>query len=54
MEYISPELWSGKDYSFEYDYWQMGVLLYEMLNGFAPAFEGTTGEESDLAMATDS
>jgi serine/threonine protein kinase len=31
--YMSPEQHIGAEYSFEVDYWGMGVMLYRMLTG---------------------
>jgi len=36
-EYIPPEVVCGKEYSFNYDWWGFGIILYEMLYG-RPAF----------------
>lgn len=41
--YISPEVYSGKGYSFAADLWSLGVILYEFMCGFVPFGE----EESD-------
>eukprot|EP01129_Flabellula_baltica_P014402 TRINITY_DN6881_c0_g1_i1.p1 TRINITY_DN6881_c0_g1~~TRINITY_DN6881_c0_g1_i1.p1 ORF type:complete len:276 (+),score=45.12 TRINITY_DN6881_c0_g1_i1:244-1071(+) len=43
MEYIPPEMILGMSYRFEPDWWQLGILMYEMLVGFPP-FEGDDPE----------
>ena len=35
----SPEMCMGKSYSYEVDYWAMGILLYELITG-SPPFTG--------------
>ena len=35
----SPEVCTGKSYSYEVDYWAMGILLHELITG-APPFTG--------------
>lgn len=35
----SPEMCMGKAYSYEVDYWAMGILLYELITG-SPPFTG--------------
>ena len=37
-EYIAPEVISGKGHGRAVDYWQLGILLYEMLYGHPPFF----------------
>lgn len=34
--YMSPEMISGKGYSFSNDYWSLGILIYEMIFTFVP------------------
>jgi len=36
MEYMAPEMITGEGHSFAIDIWALGVLLYEMLHGYAP------------------
>jgi serine/threonine protein kinase len=31
--YMSPEMHFGEDYSFDVDYWALGIVLYRMLTG---------------------
>lgn len=39
LDYMAPEMVRGQAHSYEVDIWALGVLLYEMLHGYAP-FEG--------------
>jgi len=32
-DYMAPEMHCGEDYSFDVDYWAMGITLYSMLTG---------------------
>eukprot|EP00056_Hartaetosiga_gracilis_P021935 m.27335 g.27335 ORF g.27335 m.27335 type:complete len:652 (-) comp9344_c0_seq1:132-2087(-) len=43
-DYIAPEIILGMDYSFSVDMWSLGVLMFEMLNGYPP-FEGDDDDE---------
>ena len=36
MEYMAPEIIKRQSYGHKVDIWSMGVLLYEMLHGYAP------------------
>ena len=35
-EYLAPEVILGKEYSFSVDWWQLGILMYEMIVGRTP------------------
>jgi serine/threonine protein kinase len=41
LDYMSPEILEGKDYSFPSDIWSLGILLYELLHG-KPPFKNST------------
>eukprot|EP00359_Climacostomum_virens_P003163 CAMPEP_0204918302 /NCGR_PEP_ID=MMETSP1397-20131031/16062_1 /ASSEMBLY_ACC=CAM_ASM_000891 /TAXON_ID=49980 /ORGANISM="Climacostomum Climacostomum virens, Strain Stock W-24" /LENGTH=647 /DNA_ID=CAMNT_0052091551 /DNA_START=1 /DNA_END=1941 /DNA_ORIENTATION=- len=36
LDYMAPEMLTGKGHSFQVDIWALGVLLYEILHGYAP------------------
>ncbi|CAD8209860.1 unnamed protein product [Paramecium pentaurelia] len=35
-EYLAPEIINKKGHSFEVDLWTLGILIYEMINGYPP------------------
>jgi len=43
-EYIAPELLSGIGFSKKSDWWNLGILIYEMLVGIPPFYN----EDRDL------
>ena len=46
-EYMAPEIQNEEDgYSFEVDWWSLGILTYEMIVGFAP-FYAKAGQDPD-------
>lgn len=44
MDYMSPEMIEGTPHDYTLDIWCLGVLLYELIHGFAP-FKGSTTKE---------
>lgn len=36
LDYMAPEMVLGKGHTFQLDLWAMGVLLYELIHGYAP------------------
>jgi serine/threonine protein kinase len=47
IEYMAPELLAGEEYSFEVDFWAMGVMLHEVLTGY------TIGAQQQPSIALD-
>lgn len=35
-EYMAPEMIFDREYDYKIDVWALGVLIYELLHGFAP------------------
>lgn len=35
-DYIAPEIFSGKGYSFSCDWWSVGAIMFECLIGWPP------------------
>lgn len=46
--YISPEVIMGLPYSFSRDWWALGVLMYELLNGCSPFLTTIISSEEDI------
>lgn len=42
LDYVSPEVVSGKDYDFKVDIWSIGVLTYELITGIDRARDGSS------------
>jgi serine/threonine protein kinase len=36
LDYMAPEMLTGRGHSFQVDLWALGVLLFEILHGYAP------------------
>ena len=51
-EYISPEIISGKGYSFISDWWSFGILCYELLFGIPPFYDKSIDKIFDLISST--
>ena len=50
--YLAPEIVTGKPYSYEVDWWALGVLLCEMLTGVTP-FDGENRKQMFESIAND-
>ena len=48
-EYVPPELIQGLGYDYRSDYWQYGILLFEMLCGFTPFEPGFCADHATKA-----
>ncbi|OHT07622.1 Serine/threonine-protein kinase Sgk1 [Tritrichomonas foetus] len=44
QEYLSPELIMRQPYSFEIDWWALGVVMYEMIFGYGPFYRENFNE----------
>ncbi|CAD8178756.1 unnamed protein product [Paramecium pentaurelia] len=44
LDYMAPEMLTNQPYSFTLDIWCLGILLFELIHGFAP-FKGKTENE---------
>ncbi|KLO17120.1 kinase-like protein [Schizopora paradoxa] len=53
LAYMAPEVCSRKGYSWQADWWSLGVCSYELLFGRRP-FEGKTADSLTAAVAKDS
>ena len=52
-EYIAPEVYMGKGYSFSCDWWSYGCLLFEMIEGLPPFYCQDTDELFDSILKKD-
>ena len=48
-EYMAPEMLFKSDYDYRVDIWALGILLYELLHGYAP-FKGKTAADVQESM----
>jgi cGMP-dependent protein kinase len=46
--YMAPEVFEGKGYSFEADYWSLGILLFEFICGKLPFGENMHNDPYSL------
>lgn len=46
---MAPEMIFDREYNYRIDVWALGVLIYQLLHGFAP-FEGETVDEVRQSM----
>jgi len=44
-EYLAPEVIKGEDYTFAVDWWSLGTLLFEMVNGLPPFYVSENEEK---------
>ena len=43
FQYMAPEMIQKKPYDYKIDIWALGILLFELIQGYAP-FRGETGQ----------
>lgn len=41
-EYLAPEVLLGQGYGRSVDWWSLGILIYEMINGLPPFYSENT------------
>ena len=44
LHYQAPEMLSGEGYSFAFDWWALGILIFEMLAGYPPFYDQNPDE----------
>lgn len=49
-DYMAPEVIQGTGYSLDCDWWSLGVIIYEMLVGYAPFYSEDPAETSQRVL----